>query len=154
MLWGVVHSPFFHNPPPLLSLPHIFHFPQEAGMVSMSDLALQYALGTELLATAVSRRVGTVIRGRLEGGLLYTPAFIRRWGIRGGKGRDGREGATFHPANLCLPAVSDDVTHPLPHFNQLQYEVKATRGTPWSRRPAVAADTDPPHTSTLQPTAV
>ena len=47
-------------------------------MVSMSDLALQYALGTELLASAVSRRVGTVIRGRLEGGLLYTPAYIRR----------------------------------------------------------------------------
>ena len=123
-------------------------------MVSMSDLALQYALGTELLATAVSRRVGTVIRGRLEGGLLYTPAYIRRWGIRGGKGREGREGASLQPDSLCIPAVSDDVTHPLPHFNQLQYEVKATRGTPWSRRPAVAADTDPPHTSSLQPTAV
>ena len=82
--------PFPSSPPS-----HISHFPQEAGlalqyalpppppaqeagMVSMSDLALQYALGTELLASAVSRRVGTVIRGRLEGGLLYTPAYIRR----------------------------------------------------------------------------
>ncbi len=49
-------------------------------MVGMADLALQYGLGTELLASAVTRRVGSHIHGRLEGGLLYTPAYIRRCG--------------------------------------------------------------------------
>ncbi|GAX74437.1 hypothetical protein CEUSTIGMA_g1886.t1 [Chlamydomonas eustigma] len=50
---------------------------QEAGVVTMADLALQYNLGAELLAAAVGRRVGSAIRGKLEGGLIYTPAYIR-----------------------------------------------------------------------------
>ena len=61
-------------------------------MVNLADLALQYALGSELLSAAITRRVGTVIHGRLDGGLLYTPAYIRRcercgadrvWGVKG-----------------------------------------------------------------------
>lgn len=63
---------------PLKTCLHLFTRHQESGMVHMGDLALQYNLGTELLATAVTRRVGTVIRGRVDGGLLYTPAYIRR----------------------------------------------------------------------------
>ncbi len=50
----------------------------ETGVVAVADLALQYGLGTELLASAVGSRVGQVIRGKLEGGLIYTPAYIRR----------------------------------------------------------------------------
>ena len=47
-------------------------------MVSLVDLAMQYGLGAELLSAAVTKRVGSVIRGRMEGGLLYTPAYLRR----------------------------------------------------------------------------
>lgn len=46
-------------------------------MVGISDLALHYSLSTELVAAAVSPRIGTLIQGRLEGNLLYTPAYIR-----------------------------------------------------------------------------
>jgi hypothetical protein len=52
--------------------------PQESGVVTMADLALQYNLGAELLGAAIGRRVGGAIRGKLEGGLIYTPAYIRR----------------------------------------------------------------------------
>ena len=51
-------------------------------MVSLVDLAMQYGLGAELLSSAVTKRVGSVIRGRLEGGLLYTPAYLRRYSMR------------------------------------------------------------------------
>ena len=46
-------------------------------MLPMSDLAAQYGLSAELLYSTVSKRVGTYIKGRLEGGLLYTPAHLR-----------------------------------------------------------------------------
>ena len=44
----------------------------------MGELARLYALGAELLQAAVAPRVGPVIRGRLEGGLLFTAAYISR----------------------------------------------------------------------------
>jgi len=51
---------------------------QEAGVVAMGELARQYALGAELLQAAVGPRMGGAIRGRLEGGLLYTAAYLAR----------------------------------------------------------------------------
>ncbi len=44
----------------------------------MGELARRYALGAELLQASVTPRVGPVIRGRLEGGLLFTAAYISR----------------------------------------------------------------------------
>ena len=41
-------------------------------MVSMVDLAMQYGLGAELLATAVTRRVGSVI-------LSFHPFMLNVW---------------------------------------------------------------------------
>ncbi|KAG1674314.1 hypothetical protein FOA52_013503, partial [Chlamydomonas sp. UWO 241] len=50
---------------------------QDSGMVSVADLALQYALATEMVLQAVQPRMGRIITGRLEGPLLYTPAYLR-----------------------------------------------------------------------------
>lgn len=47
-------------------------------MVAMGELARRYALGAELLQSAVGPRIGGAIRGRLEGGLLYTAAYLAR----------------------------------------------------------------------------
>ena len=51
---------------------------QEAGVASLGDLARRFALSAELVSSVVGSRVGTAIRGRLEGGLIYTPAHLAR----------------------------------------------------------------------------
>eukprot|EP00878_Enallax_costatus_P023226 GHUV01024693.1.p1 GENE.GHUV01024693.1~~GHUV01024693.1.p1 ORF type:complete len:371 (+),score=144.73 GHUV01024693.1:244-1356(+) len=43
----------------------------------MADLAITYSLTTELLRSIVSSRMGTIIHGQLEAGVLYTPAHVR-----------------------------------------------------------------------------
>ncbi len=50
---------------------------QESGVLSLSDLAVQYALSSQLLLSTIKERLGTAIRGRLEGSLLYTPSYVR-----------------------------------------------------------------------------
>lgn len=46
-------------------------------MLSLADLAVSYALSSELLRSTITARLGTAIAGQLEGGLLYTPAYVR-----------------------------------------------------------------------------
>lgn len=46
-------------------------------MLSMADLAITYSLNTELLRSTISSRMGSTIKGQLDGALLYTPAYIR-----------------------------------------------------------------------------
>lgn len=50
---------------------------QESGVLSMADLAVTYSLNTELLRSTVSSRMGSTISGKLDAGLLYTPAYVR-----------------------------------------------------------------------------
>lgn len=50
---------------------------QESGVLSLADLAVAYSLNTELLRSTISSRMGSIIKGQLEGGLLYTPAYVR-----------------------------------------------------------------------------
>lgn len=50
---------------------------QESGVLSLADLAVTYSLNTELLRSTISSRMGSIIEGQLEGGLLYTPAYVR-----------------------------------------------------------------------------
>lgn len=52
--------------------------PQESGKVAMGDLARRFNLSSDLLLPVVTTRLGSAIRGRLEGGLLFTPAYIAR----------------------------------------------------------------------------
>ncbi|KXZ55512.1 hypothetical protein GPECTOR_2g1061 [Gonium pectorale] len=50
---------------------------QEAGQLSVGELAAQYGLATELVMNVVTTRLGSTINGRLEGGLLYTQSYLR-----------------------------------------------------------------------------
>eukprot|EP00850_Spirogloea_muscicola_P000074 SM000001S04476 [mRNA] locus=s1:439796:445141:+ [translate_table: standard] len=51
---------------------------QEAGRLSIADLARRFAVGAELLGSIIADRLGKIIRGKLEGGQLYTPAHLAR----------------------------------------------------------------------------
>ncbi|KAL0031439.1 hypothetical protein WJX77_000485 [Trebouxia sp. C0004] len=51
---------------------------QAGGVIPLGDLAAQFALGSELLMSVVAPRMNKTIHGRLEGGLLYTSAYIAR----------------------------------------------------------------------------
>ena len=51
---------------------------QAGGVVPLASLAAQFALGSELLMSLVAVRINKTIHGRLEGGLLYTSAYIAR----------------------------------------------------------------------------
>lgn len=47
-------------------------------MVVMGNMARRFKLGSELMLTTVSSRLGTTIHGRLDSGILYTAAYIAR----------------------------------------------------------------------------
>ncbi|KAL3152351.1 hypothetical protein ABBQ32_001414 [Trebouxia sp. C0010 RCD-2024] len=51
---------------------------QAGGVVPLATLAAQFTLGSELLMSVVTARINKTIHGRLEGGLLYTSAYIAR----------------------------------------------------------------------------
>lgn len=51
---------------------------QESGVVSISNLARQFALAGDLLLSVITPRMGTLVQGRLESGLIFTPAYIAR----------------------------------------------------------------------------
>ncbi|MEW5307712.1 MAG: hypothetical protein WDW36_010090 [Sanguina aurantia] len=51
---------------------------QESGQVGVGELAMRYALSTETLLAVLRARLGSrLLTGRLEGMLLYTPAYLR-----------------------------------------------------------------------------
>jgi hypothetical protein len=49
-----------------------------AGSASLGDLARRYGLSVELITSALVARLGTLVQGRLESGLLYTDAHVTR----------------------------------------------------------------------------
>ncbi|BDA42327.1 E3 UFM1-protein ligase 1 homolog [Coccomyxa sp. Obi] len=51
---------------------------KEAGVVSISNLARQFALAGDLVQSIIAARIGTLVQGRLESGLIFTPAYIAR----------------------------------------------------------------------------
>jgi len=83
--WGpaashpVAAPPPTHPPPPTPAPPFSPNPdpPQESGVLRLSDLATTYALSSERLLGTIKDRIGTAIHGRLEGSLLYTPAYVR-----------------------------------------------------------------------------
>ena len=62
----------------MLTLCWLASWIQEAGVVSIGTLAQRFALASELLLTVVTAHMGKSIQGRLEGGLIYTPAYVAR----------------------------------------------------------------------------
>ncbi|KAM0044788.1 putative E3 UFM1-protein ligase 1 [Helianthus debilis subsp. tardiflorus] len=51
---------------------------QECSQIALAEIAVQYQVGSELLVTVLEPRLGSMIKGRLEGGQLYTPAYVAR----------------------------------------------------------------------------
>ncbi|KAK4255002.1 hypothetical protein QN277_008065 [Acacia crassicarpa] len=71
---------------------------QECSQIALTELAAQLNVGLELIASMLEPRLGTMVKGRLEGGQLYTPAYVARVGamVRG-----AARGITV-PTNLSL----------------------------------------------------
>ncbi|KAL2899168.1 E3 UFM1-protein ligase 1-like protein [Bienertia sinuspersici] len=51
---------------------------QECSQIAVAELAAQLQVGSELISSMLELRLGTLIKGRLEGGQLYTPAYVAR----------------------------------------------------------------------------
>lgn len=51
---------------------------QECSQIALAEIAAQFQVGSELLLSVLEPRIGTLVKGRLEGGQLYTPAYVAR----------------------------------------------------------------------------
>uniref|UniRef100_A0A9I9DLF9 E3 UFM1-protein ligase 1 homolog n=1 Tax=Cucumis melo TaxID=3656 RepID=A0A9I9DLF9_CUCME len=51
---------------------------QESSQIALAEIAAELQVGSELLASMLDQRLGTLVKGRLEGGQLYTPAYVAR----------------------------------------------------------------------------
>ncbi|KAI8571645.1 hypothetical protein RHMOL_Rhmol01G0135800 [Rhododendron molle] len=51
---------------------------QECSQIPLAEIAVQLQVGSELIATVLEPRLRTLVKGRLEGGQLYTPAYVSR----------------------------------------------------------------------------
>ncbi|RZB74790.1 E3 UFM1-protein ligase 1 homolog isoform X2 [Glycine soja] len=58
---------------------------QECSQIALTELAAQLNVGLDLVSSVLEPRLGTIVKGRLEGGQLYTPAYVARVGamVRG-----------------------------------------------------------------------
>uniref|UniRef100_A0A7N0RA85 E3 UFM1-protein ligase 1 homolog n=1 Tax=Kalanchoe fedtschenkoi TaxID=63787 RepID=A0A7N0RA85_KALFE len=58
---------------------------QECSQIALAELAGQLQVGSELMAAVLEPRLGSMVKGRLEGGQLYTPGYVARVGamVRG-----------------------------------------------------------------------
>jgi hypothetical protein len=51
---------------------------QERSQIALAEIAAQLHIGSELVVNILEPRLGTIVKGRLEGGQLYTPAYVSR----------------------------------------------------------------------------
>ncbi|KAF8397566.1 hypothetical protein HHK36_016486 [Tetracentron sinense] len=51
---------------------------QECSQIALAELAAQLHVSSELIVTVLEPRLETVVKGRLEGGQLYTPVYVTR----------------------------------------------------------------------------
>ncbi|GAB4824343.1 hypothetical protein Ancab_007231 [Ancistrocladus abbreviatus] len=51
---------------------------QECSQIALAEIAAQLQVGSELAASVLESRLGTLVKGRLEGGQLYTRAYVAR----------------------------------------------------------------------------
>nr|GMC65559.1 E3 UFM1-protein ligase 1 homolog [Ipomoea batatas] len=51
---------------------------QECSQIAIAEIAAQLQVGSELVVSIIEPRLGTLVKGRLEGGQLYTPAYVAR----------------------------------------------------------------------------
>ncbi|XP_020574394.1 E3 UFM1-protein ligase 1 homolog isoform X2 [Phalaenopsis equestris] len=81
---------------------------QECSQIFLAEIAAQLHVGSEFVVSVLEPRLGNIIKGRLEGGQLFTPAYVSRITamVRG-----AARGITV-PSNL--PTVWNSLQH-LPH---------------------------------------
>ncbi|XP_065866295.1 E3 UFM1-protein ligase 1 homolog [Euphorbia lathyris] len=51
---------------------------QECSQIALAEIAAQLNVGSQLVSSMLEARLGSLVRGRLEGGQLYTPAYVAR----------------------------------------------------------------------------
>ncbi|CAN6442460.1 unnamed protein product [Victoria cruziana] len=51
---------------------------QECSQIALAELAAQLHVSSELISNVLEPRLGKIVKGRLEGGQLYTPSYIAR----------------------------------------------------------------------------
>ncbi|XP_058099005.1 E3 UFM1-protein ligase 1 homolog [Magnolia sinica] len=51
---------------------------QECSQIALAELAAQLHVSSELISAVLEPRLGTLVKGRMEGGQLYTPAYVER----------------------------------------------------------------------------
>ncbi|XP_030967664.1 E3 UFM1-protein ligase 1 homolog isoform X1 [Quercus lobata] len=51
---------------------------QECSQIALAEIATQLNVGSEMVTSVLEPRLGTLVKGRLEGGQLYTPAYVAR----------------------------------------------------------------------------
>ncbi|KDP44170.1 hypothetical protein JCGZ_05637 [Jatropha curcas] len=51
---------------------------QECSQIALAEIAAQLNVGSEFVASMLEARLGRLVKGRLEGGQLYTPAYVAR----------------------------------------------------------------------------
>ncbi|XP_010520295.1 PREDICTED: E3 UFM1-protein ligase 1 homolog [Tarenaya hassleriana] len=51
---------------------------QECSQIAVAEIAAQLQVGSELVQAVLEPRLGTLVKARLEGGQLYTPAYVAR----------------------------------------------------------------------------
>ncbi|KAJ4788269.1 hypothetical protein LUZ62_039515 [Rhynchospora pubera] len=51
---------------------------QECSQMSLAEIAAHLHVGSELVISFLEPRLGTLVKGRLEGGQIYTPAYVQR----------------------------------------------------------------------------
>ncbi|KAK8956841.1 hypothetical protein KSP39_PZI001253 [Platanthera zijinensis] len=51
---------------------------QESSQMSLAEIAAQLHVGSELVLSVLEPRLGTIIKGRMESGQLFTPAYVSR----------------------------------------------------------------------------
>ncbi|XP_030929737.1 E3 UFM1-protein ligase 1 homolog [Quercus lobata] len=51
---------------------------QECSQIALAEIATQLNVGSEMVTSVLEPCLGTLVKGRLEGGQLYTPAYVAR----------------------------------------------------------------------------
>ncbi|CAM8964329.1 unnamed protein product [Rhodiola kirilowii] len=88
---------------------------QECSQIALAELAAQLQVGSELMASVLEPRLGTTVKGRLEGGQLYTPGYV------------ARVGAMVRGASRAL-TVPTNLSSVWSHLQQLLQETEVASG--------------------------
>ncbi|CAI8607744.1 unnamed protein product [Vicia faba] len=100
---------------------------QECSQIALTELAAQLNVGLDLIASVLEPRLGTIVKGRLKGGQLYTPAYVARVSamVRGSV----RAGVHWTPAVFAV-AQKESVDSFFSQNSFISYDVLQKLGIP------------------------